>query len=118
VTQTDGASRRNILLSRQVATLLPEPVVTPHSQNREPRGIATIAAKRIAGALELLELPANSPLSVLCAEILPGPQTNITGIAGGGLVAPADAPEDPLGSALGQRRILRTSPLVAVPAIC
>jgi hypothetical protein len=26
--------------------------------------------------------------------------------------------EDPLGTELGQRRILRTSPLVAVPAIC
>jgi hypothetical protein len=124
VTRTDGASRRNILLARQVGTLLPQvvslkPVVTPHSQNREPRGTATFAASQIEGVLGLLGLPANSPLSVLCVEVLPGPfHAAQTFTAGGGLAAAAVAPEDPLGSALGQRRILRTSPLVAVPAIC
>jgi hypothetical protein len=126
VAQTDGAGRRNILLARQVATLLPEvvsskPVVTPHSQNREPRGTGTFAAPQIVSVLALLGLPANSPLSVLCIEVLPGPlhvAQTFTAAVGGGLAAAAVAPEDPLGSALGQRRILRTSPLIAVPAIC
>ena len=39
-------------------------------------------------------------------------------VVGASVGAAAVAGEDPLGTALGQRRILRTSPLVAVPAIC
>ena len=78
VTQTDGASQRNVLLTRQLATLLPQaagakPVDLQHGQNREPRGTTTFAAKEIAAALALLGLPANSPLSALGVEILPGP---------------------------------------------
>ena len=117
VTQTDGTSRRNVLLGRQLATLLPQPVgarpgATAHGQNREPRGVATFPASSISSALSLLGLPANSPLSVLCVEVLPGA---IRVLRDDGAVA---VQEDPLGQQLGQRRILRTSPLTAVPAIC
>ena len=121
VTQTDGAHRRNVLLARQQAGLLPQtvagkPVVTPHGQNREPRGMTTFAAKDIGLVLVQLGLPIVSPLSVLCVEILPGP------ISSSGHWAPpvagGTAKEDPLGAQLGQRRILRTSPLTSVPAIC
>ncbi len=126
VTQTDGSSQRNVLLARQLATLLPQgvgakPVDPQHGPNREPRGTTTFVAKEIAAALTLLGLPANSPLSVLGVEILPGPfrVTQTVGVAASASVgAAAVAGEDPLGAALGQRRILRTSPLVAVPAIC
>ncbi len=107
-----------MLLTRQAATLLPQtvsgkPVVTAHSQNREPRGRATFFAKDIAAGLSQLGLPATSPLSVLCVEILPGPIQFERR-----LDAAAVVQEDPLGAQLGQRRILRTSPLTAVPAIC
>ncbi len=122
VTQTDGASQRNILLGRQQATLLPQTVggrvvTTAHSQNREPRGTVGFTAASIASALRLLGLPANAPLSVLCVEVLPGPtqlpRTLATAATGAVAVL-----EDPLGVQLGQRRILRTSPLTAVPAVC
>jgi hypothetical protein len=114
VMQTDGTSRRNILLERQLAALLPQtvagkPVVTAHSQNREPRGTAVFAPDQIASVLGRYGLPASSPLSVLCVEVLPGPLR---------FEPSRSQQEDPLGSQLGQRRILRTSPLTAVPAIC
>jgi hypothetical protein len=68
-------------------------------------------------------------LSVLAVEVLPGP-LHIENTGGNQpapqvverIDAPAPAsvapPEDPLGTDLGLRRILRTSPLTAVPAIC
>ena len=127
VTQTDGASKRNILLARQEAALLPQtsfgkPVLTAHSQNREPRGIADFAQTNIASMLNLLGLPPNSPLSVLCVEILPGPlhaqAIDTIGIAARAPDASVALREDPLGAQLGQRRILRTSPLTAAQAIC
>ena len=122
VAQTDGASQRNVLLTRQLATLLPQaagakPVDLQHGPNREPRGTTTFFAKEIAAALALLGLPANSPLSLLGVEILPGP-FRVARTVGTSIGAAAVAGEDPLGAALGQRRILRTSPLVAVPVIC
>jgi hypothetical protein len=129
VTQTDGQSQRNILLGRQLARLLPQTVggklvTTPHSQNREPRGTASFTAVTIEATLALLGLPANSPLSLLCVEVLPGP-THFAGqpvLADVAVNAPAPESaantEDPLGTQLGERRILRTSPLTAIPAIC
>ena len=113
VMQTDGATRRNVLLARRLGALLPEdgslkPNGSPRGQNREPRGAATFVDDNIAAVLRLLGLPPSSPLSVLCVEVLPGPAHT------------RDQPpaEDPLGTELGQRRVLRTSPLTAVPAIC
>jgi len=121
VTQTDGASHRNVLLDRQLAHVLmpPQPAgaISSLGLNREPRGTTTFDQKTIESLLSLLGLPTTSPLSVLAVEVLPGP-----------IHRPADVPrvapnvpavtEDPLGRQLGLRRILRTSPLVAVPAIC
>ena len=85
-------------------------MVTAHSQNREPRGTAVFARDQIASALGRYGLPAGSPLSVLCVEVLPGPMSRWP--------THTSQQEDPLGSQLGQRRILRTSPLTTVPAIC
>jgi hypothetical protein len=53
--------------------------------------------------LDALGLPHSSPLSVLAVELLPEPESPFT---------------DPLGKELGQVRVLRTSPLTPVPAIC
>jgi hypothetical protein len=120
VTQTDGASQRNVLLDRQCATLVPPPqsVGTPRSLglNREPRGTTTFDQETIESLLSLLGLPTTSPLSVLAVEVLPGP---IHVLANAFDAAPVPVTTDePLGRDLGRRRILRTSPLIAVPAIC
>jgi hypothetical protein len=119
VAQADGAARRNVLLDRQPGTLPPAPPGTVFfptlGLNRDPRGTTTFYEKDIRGLLSLLGLPPTAPLSVLAVEILPGPRHFLTDAA----AAPAAAAgEDPLGPQLGQRRILRTSPLTAVPAIC
>lgn len=121
VTQTDGASQRNILIGRMLGSVMTvtTPGVPPAlSPNREPRGSVTFQQTQIAAMLGLLGLPATAPLSALAVEILPGPIHTATG----GVFAPA-APaavvaSDPLGAGLGSRRILRTSPLTAAPAIC
>jgi hypothetical protein len=99
------------------------------SFNRDPRAKITFTQPAVEGSLILLGLPAATPLSVLAVEILPGPlSVPVTGagpapqelVVGGGTATAAAVAEaeDPLGADLGLRRILRTSPLVAVPSIC
>jgi hypothetical protein len=75
--------------------------------------------KGIEASLALLSLPRTSPLSVLAVELLPGPLT-VLEAPGRPPHTPSDAEraEDPLGTNLGLRRIMRTSPLTAVPVIC
>ena len=93
--------------------------------------------------LKLLGLAATSPLSVLAVELLPfgeevyrqlpigvkGPAAatgaefqapDTQGSAGAEAAATAEESNgaDPLGAGLGSRRILRTSPLTALPSIC
>lgn len=123
VTQTDGASQRNVLLDSQQGTLLSSPRVAGTAPslgaNREPRGGTTFRERSVRDALSLLGLPLTSPLSVLAVEVLPGPLHSRGGVGSGNTGAPAAAAtEEPLGRQLGQRRILRTSPLAAIPAIC
>jgi hypothetical protein len=112
VTQTDGTASRNVLIDGL-------PVTKVLGQNREPRGPAVFAAAAIGDALGLLGLPANSPLSVLAVEILPGPIRNAqSGLGSAATGAAVAVQESQLGADLGLRRILRTSPLTAVPKIC
>jgi len=140
VTQTDGASYRNVLLGHkegqilrdiilpeQVPALVAEtPVFGEHTVNREPRGYTIFySANEINAYLMTLGLPLTSSLSVLAVEVLPGPFSFRTfrggdgrGNAPGDTAGAAVSGEDPLGSQLGARRILRTSPLTPVPAIC
>jgi hypothetical protein len=96
--------------------------VGPHTVGREPRGYTFFTQKEIQAALELLSLPQTSPLSVLAVEVLPGPFNFTVDAfvreAPGVRNAATSEGEDPLGTQLGQRRILRTSPLTPVPAIC
>ncbi|MCU1321476.1 MAG: hypothetical protein JWM43_1125 [Acidobacteriaceae bacterium] len=153
VTQTDGRSQRNILLTHRQGTLMPDPqpvllglkqtvlshglTQTPdrfspsftsaatvsHSVNREARAYAIFAEKEIESYLATLGLSLNSSLSVLAVELLPGPLNNqfnnsFTGAATHIQPRATTSSEDPLGTGLGTRRILRTSPLTKVPAIC
>jgi hypothetical protein len=106
-------------------------LLTVHTVNREPRGFTLFSQHLIEQALTELGLPLNSPLSVLAVEVLPGPfhirnldrNLGLVGEANPNFVAAsnsggASTQEDPLGTQLGKRRILRTSPLTPVPAIC
>ena len=96
-TQADGASRRNILLGQKFAYMV-------ESRTRVPElpAAAIWQQGEVEDALLSLSLPLNSPLSVLAVETLP----EVGRFA------------DPLGASLGQVRVLRTSPLLPVPAIC
>jgi hypothetical protein len=121
VLQADGASWRNVLLTHQLGQLIgaaPGTVsLLQQSINRDPMAGCNFPVVGVDELLLLLGLPASTPLSVLAVEVLPGEPSLNVGPAG---LAPRAAaqPEDPLGAQLGKRRILRTSPLVAVPSVC
>jgi len=127
VLQVDAASYRNILLHHlpgetlrrttrgQATNLNPQ-----HGSTRDPLAGITFPEDVIEARLALLDLPRTTSLSVLAVEVLPGPlnfPANLKNNAGG-QEAVASTQEDPVGANLGLRRILRTSPLTAVPAIC
>jgi hypothetical protein len=131
VTQADGQSRRNVLLLTERLDALVDQRVDPNgrtgpSVTRDTYGVALFSQKDdgklgktgIETVLTSLQLPLNSPLSVLAVELLP---TN--GAFDRPVSQPGAPPQDPQGigpldNALGDQRIVRTSPLVAVPAIC
>jgi hypothetical protein len=138
VLQADSASWRNVLLTHQQGITLRNPPKLgsnpQQSFNRDPRAGTKFQNTSIEKLLTVLGLPDATPLSLLAVEILPGPLDVTVDVPGRGPAAglfdtggdgnpdqpPASARsgEDPLGAELGLRRILRTSPLVAVPAIC
>ena len=94
----DGQERCNVLLGRK-----PAPWTGFSGGGRTNEfGTATFGDAEIQLALEALALANEAPLSVLAVELLPN---------GAPVV-------DPLGIDLGAQRILRTSPLIPVPAIC
>ena len=96
---TDDSDKRNVLLGMRQATAKPT-----HSRlgSSDLWGTATWTSFEVAALLAGIGMPKDAPLSCLAVEVLPG-------------TPPAP---DPLGADLGTERILRTSPLVAVPAVC
>jgi hypothetical protein len=125
VLQADAASYRNVLLDHKPGIrIIPNPQLgNPKRFNpQQGNGLGPVAGvqfpqAQIEARLDLLGLPKTTALSVLAVEILPGP-LNGPDFNAGPAPQPIGNPEDPLGANLGQRRILRTSPLTAVPAIC
>ena len=98
VTQADGASQRNVLLDR--IRLTPDGL---HELQLMPGIVgATWSRAPIEELLASLALPPTSPLSLIVVEAL----GDIGDLA------------DPMGGDLGRVRILRTSPLTQIPAIC
>jgi hypothetical protein len=97
----DGSDWRNILIGR-TQLQFPEDA---HRRRAgfEPHGIGYWDRYQIENWLEALGLPRNGPLSAIAVELLPEPGAVFV---------------DPLGKDLGQVRVLRTSPLTPVPAIC
>ena len=138
VMQIDGGSHRNILLAHNVMVpRLPDPPVgdffiAPTPQTRDVIGLAIFPEKQVEAILAQLRLSPNTPLSILAVELLPGDdigksdlrrerQTRLNRELQAELSSVGVADQygkDPLGSDLGNRRILRTSPLTPVPPIC
>ncbi|MDH6243827.1 hypothetical protein [Mycobacterium sp. OTB74] len=117
--QADGTSYRNILLTHAHGTM---PTLTPVIEET-PRAAHPFPEDTINRRLIELGLPETSPLSVLAVELLPFDVfleevvVPVEGSGSGTPPPPAPTP-DPLGADLGTRRILRTSPLTALPSVC
>lgn len=100
VLQMDGGSWRNVLLLRALGDTRQD---HDQQERRLAPAIMEFRQDEIVQRLHRLGLPLDSPLSVITVETLPEPNGPYA---------------DPLGHDLGQVRILRTSPLTAVPEIC
>ena len=100
VVQADGLDRRNILLGRRRGFVSDRKL-----ERRDEPDLAALVRwtqDEIEQMLTALGLPGDSPLSVLAVELLPE----------------AVQVSDPVGTDLGQVRIVRTSPLIPVPVVC
>jgi hypothetical protein len=111
VTQFDGASRRNVLLTRQPCRWYPdqrENFDEVHNGTLLDLGVAVFEQPLVTGYLQALGLPLDSKLSVIVVELI------------GQHFAPSDGRprQDPLGKFLGEMRILRASTLTPVREIC
>src|ERR1035441_948829 len=111
VLQVDGQSWRNILILRSAGEVLSPPVPVKEDARFLPV-LAEFLQGAIVGALGMLGLPLDCPLSVVVMELLP----ENSGHPNKAVFEPV--PVSPLGAGLGQVRILRTSALTPVPAIC
>jgi hypothetical protein len=100
VTQVDGTQRRNVLLGRARANIAD---LQLRGRSGSVYGFAIWDQAEIVARLGQLGLPPETGLSALAVELLPEPSMIF---------------RDPLGSDLGEVRILRTSTLTPVPAVC
>jgi hypothetical protein len=136
VTQIDGDSYRNILLTHRIMVpQVPQPpladfFIAPTPQTRDLVGVTIFSEKQVESILAELRLSTLTPLSVLAVELLPGDDLGRTDLRRRGniqnqelqaeyaTVVADESGRDPLGTDIGSRRILRTSPLTPVPPIC
>jgi hypothetical protein len=110
VHQADGASMRNIELAVVRASTKRELVgvagtgafVSPGIPSG-PMAVASFSDSELEALLAKYGLDEETPLSALAIELLPEPNSPF---------------DDPLRSELGEVRILRTSPLVAIQGVC
>lgn len=133
VVQADGASRRNLLIARALAQPRFEHDVAGAlaAPARELVAVAQFDEAAVLQRLADLGLPAQTPLSVIAVELLPGDHLlqHTIPLGATALYVTTDLPDgvpdqpggDPLGRELGSlasRRILRTSVLTPVAAAC
>jgi hypothetical protein len=102
VHQSDDQDFRNVLLSHKLARFQRKVLDDRQTSPDALYADASWSSTEINFMLDALTLGTDTPLSCLAAEMLPG----------------APRLQDPLGAALGQERLLRTSPLVPVPPMC
>ena len=150
VRQADGKDSRNILLDDRKLTLKRRlrgrfetgvglSLFGFENDDSPARAEMRWTADEILAALRNLGLPTDSPLSVLCVEMMPtlnalrvaqeAGRASFNDLAGSMVayrsgfgdpagVAVQDPEVRPLSDALGHYRILRTSPLTPVPEVC
>jgi hypothetical protein len=99
--QADGAAWRNILLFTRES--IDDDAVGEGPSTRDALALTFFTDAEVESALAGIFLPANSPLSVLAVELMPNG---------------TDPPTGPLTGQIGSARILRTSPLSPVHAVC
>ena len=111
VQRVDGMAWRNILIAKVLGKLVSSQDESNYNVNLQVEG--RFSQSEIDSVLTRLlpntRRPGNTPLSVLAVELL---------YKGGTASDPGVLDVDPLGSQLGINRILRVSPLTAVPDIC
>ncbi len=119
VQRVDGQAWRNILLGKALGNPVKDPGSVP-AQNGQIQVQGQFAQMQVEDWLKQWQLPPSMPTSVVAVELFNGENNVIghsvdqSGPAGRG----AGQDQDPLGSELGARRILRVSPLTPVRAIC
>jgi len=123
VPRVDGQAWRNILLARalgrQPETKEGELVWGAAGQRSAIATYGVFAQKTVRAALAKLQLSRNTPLSVLAVELFNREAKVIPPPAGPKAEDEVIVnQEDPLGTDLGARRVLRVSPLMAVRAVC
>jgi len=138
VMQADGKKFRNILLGDKVLVKFAKDVET--NSDAVVYSACSWLNTEVEQMLAALGLTLDSSLSVLCVEMMPRPETYLAiteefaeAVAQPSKYALSDYIKvetptintgsvatvvDPLGQGLGQFRILRTSPLTAVPFVC
>jgi hypothetical protein len=102
VHQADDADMRNLLLGNRAAVPRPLRWERKYQRPQAETGTAAWSNIEINELLQLLTLGPDTPLSCLVVETIPGDQPV----------------PDPVGTGLGYERLLRTSPLTAVPGLC
>jgi len=122
VMQADGTSYRNVLLTHALGAM---PVVIPIIETdsaplpaETPRAAYPFPQDEIEQRLTQLGLSETSTVSVLAVELLPFDTAPQFGRHTPVETTGQDTQADPLGADLGTRRILRTSPLTALPSVC
>jgi hypothetical protein len=125
VQRVDGQAWRNILLATTLGRQIPrgkdELYLLP-AQSLTIPAYGIFPQKQVENLLKQLQLPTNTPVSVLAVELFHGEATVVPPIGDvpGAVEEPMAAvvQSDPLGVELGARRVLRVSPLTAVRPIC
>jgi hypothetical protein len=124
VMQADGASYRNILLTHARGVQINQLPIGPIKSfglalpAETPRAGWVFDQSELSALLTQLGLSDTSPLSGLAVELLAFDEVPIVVDVEAVTADTAAPPDDPLGAQLGTRRILRTSPLTAVPSVC
>jgi len=122
VQRVDGQAWRNILLEKVPGVPLNgvgrTPLASASDQNKPIPAKGVFAQKDVEAWLQRWQLPANTPTSVLAVELFNAEANVIRQNFIVPVPEAAIAEQDPLGSQLGARRILRVSPLTPVRAVC
>ena len=123
VRRVDGQAWRNILLARALGQQIREPaggLAGSAGQQSLIPVYGVFAETTVEALLKKLQLRTNTPVSVLAVELFNHEANVVQQFAGQVAAMPAAVAGegDPLGADLGARRVLRVSPLTAVPAVC